>query len=138
MHEAKALAVERLRELEGMPFDELRRFVDEPLTADLIGPSGSVYRCRTYAFWDMDPEDSELMVEVTVKGRGLAFLRRYRGVEVRTPDEGAEDRPDNDPDVTSTYVVALTQAGCLAGALGVLVGLVGGFAYAVSRVARWF
>lgn len=138
MPEGKKLAEDRTREIEAMSLDELIRFVDDPVTTDLTGSSGRTYRCRMFAFWDMEPWQSELMVEVTVKGRGRAFLQRYAGIDVRMPDEGAEDRPaEHDPHVTSTFVLALTKAGCLTGAVGVLVALIGGFAYAVSRLARW-
>lgn len=141
MPEARKLAEDRLREIEAMSFEEVLRFVDEPVSTDLVGPSGRVYRCKTHAFWDMEPEDSELFVETTVKGRGVAFLQRYQGTDVRMPDGQDEQAPEGEdevgPHVMPTYQIALAKMGCLATVVATLVALVGGFAYAMSRLLRW-
>jgi len=36
---------------------------------------------KTYAFWDMEPEESELYVRVKVTGKGLRFFQRYYGLD---------------------------------------------------------
>lgn len=123
--EARDLTRDWTRELAGTPLPDVVRLVEAPVARKLTGPSGRAYRGKGYAFWDMEPYESDLYVRTKVTGRGLRFFERYYGVDVRSPERdfasfGAE------PDVSATWTENLTWAlfGLIGlAAIGVLVGL---------------
>lgn len=131
MPEAKRVAEERMREIAAMPFDDLLRFVDKPLDLQVKGASGSTYRSKTYSFWDMEPNDSDLLTRVEVTGQGLRRYQRYFGIEAREPGAGSET---GDPDVSSTWTETF---GCLTLAFFALILLLPwfvGVVYLISRI----
>jgi hypothetical protein len=103
MPEARELTEKRMREIAAMPFDVLVRFIDDPVQAEVAGPSGAPYRMKTYAFWDMEPEESELFVRVKVTGRRLRLFQRYYGLETRGPDRDFASAPGESVYVSSTW-----------------------------------
>lgn len=123
--EARALAEGRLRELSALSLEELLRFEESPVDAEVIAPSGRAYRVHTEAFWDMEPYDSFLYVQVGVSGRGLRRWDSFGGTHLRDPDGEFVQDPDEELEVSSTWVqscVCLTFAVVVLGLplLGVL------------------
>jgi hypothetical protein len=100
--EARQLAEERMREISAMSLDDLLRFEDGPVDAEITGPSGRAYRVKIYAFWDMEPYESVLYVRVKVAGMGLRGYQRYFGVETRDPDY-FEPEPEAELRVSPTW-----------------------------------
>jgi hypothetical protein len=72
--EAGSLAAARLDELRKLPYAELKSFLDNSETRELVAPSGVTYQVETYAFWD-DKNAGHLRVSVAVDDGGWrAFL----------------------------------------------------------------
>ncbi|MDQ2631887.1 MAG: hypothetical protein M3Y75_13075 [Actinomycetota bacterium] len=129
MSEARELTEERIQKLAALPVEELLRYEEQPVKERLIGPSGKAYRSHAYAFWDMEPDDSSLIVRVDLRGRGLRWWRRYHGVYLYDPEPGP-DEPPYEPDVSSTWT---ENCACLGLALIVL-GLPLSLVYAIRRL----
>jgi hypothetical protein len=109
--EARALAEDRLRELASLPIEELLRFEEQAVEEDVSGPSGASYRVRTDAFWDWDPYDSDLYVQVGVRGRGSRWWQRYGGTHLRGPENDFAPMPAEEPEVSSTWAQNFTCLG---------------------------
>lgn len=118
MSEARALAEDRLRELAALPLEELLRFEEQSADEEVTAPSGRTYRVHTDAFWDWDPYDSDLYVQVGVSGRGGRWWDRYGGTHLRGPDTEFEPDPDEESKVVSDWTQYLTCLGCLTFVLG--------------------
>jgi hypothetical protein len=73
--EARAVALERIRELRAMTWDEIRaRYLKSPKTIEVSGPSGATYQVETEAFWD-GAKEADLRVIVKVDDGGWrAFI----------------------------------------------------------------
>lgn len=121
-----------MRELSAMPLDDLVDLIDRPVETDIKDSSGRRYRSKTYAFWDMEPEESELYARVEVKGRGLRSYQRYMGVETRLPDD-----PDGeDEKVTEVFPAwheTLAWTGCGLLVLAFIAPWVLGIRYLIAR-----
>jgi hypothetical protein len=92
-HEARQIAAEKLAALERLSWDELDAYGtrDERVTA----PSGSAYRIKSAAFWDMDEWASGMELSVKVyAARGLRRLWPYKAYGGRGgPDDLVPERP---------------------------------------------
>lgn len=75
--EARALLDGKLSELENRGAEDLKRLADEPETETVATASGGAYTIKTYAFWDMIPEDSLLYVKTSVTPGG-SYIKRSR------------------------------------------------------------
>lgn len=91
-----------MRDISTMPLDELVELIEHPDEREMAGRSGGAFRVRAYAFWDMEPYESDLITRVDVRGRGLQSLQRYHGVDVRGPDADFAAFEDG-YDVSSTW-----------------------------------
>ncbi len=89
---------------------------------------------KTHAFWDMEPEESDLHVRVKVTGRGLRVFQRYVGTEVRGPENEFNSSADESGHVTTTWTESFAKA--ILGLLGIALILPWfiGVAYLVSRL----
>ena len=68
--EARAVARARVDELRRLAREELRdRYLDQPETVQIVGPSGAAYQVETLAVWD-SAEGHDLRVFVTVDDGG--------------------------------------------------------------------
>jgi hypothetical protein len=73
-NEARSLAAARLDELRKLPYPQLKRFLDNSETHDVVAPSGVTYQVETYAFWD-EKNAGHLRVCVAIDDGGWrAFL----------------------------------------------------------------
>jgi len=55
--EAREIARARLSELRRLPWEQLRRYIDDSETMEITGPSGTSYQVQTRAVWDGQPEE---------------------------------------------------------------------------------
>ncbi|MGB7685712.1 MAG: hypothetical protein WBL45_07995 [Solirubrobacterales bacterium] len=117
-----------------MPFDSLLDLVENPVETDIAVPSGQKYRSKTYAFWDMDPHDSDLFARVEVTGRGLRRHQSYFGVEVRGPEDDFAPGPAAYSEVSSTWTEKLGLAVVLLIVAVFTVPWVVGIGFLLSRV----
>ena len=102
MSEARELTEDRIQELAALPLEELLRYEEQPVKERITGPSGRSYLSHAHAFWDMEPDDSYLIVRVDMRGCGLRWWQRYNGVYLYDP-EPAPDEPAYEPEVSSTW-----------------------------------
>jgi hypothetical protein len=122
-----------MRELAAMPFDGLVELIDHPVERDIEDSSGRKYRSKAYAFWDMEPEESDLYARVHVRGRGLRRYQRYTGTETRYPgDPDADDREVGE--VFPSWHETFAWVGCGILALILIVPWFLGIAYLISRI----
>jgi hypothetical protein len=134
MAEARELTEKRMREIAAMPFDALVGFIDDPVETETTGPSGRPYRVKTYAFWDMEPEESDLYVRVKVTGRGLRLFQRYLGVDVRGPEDDFKGSSiEESVDVSATWTESLAFAILGLVVIALITSWVVGVAYLISR-----
>lgn len=129
MSEAKELTENRIRKLATLPVEELLRYEEQPVKEQVTGPSGKSYRSHTYAFWDMEPDDSLLFVRVDMRGRGLRWWQRYSGVYLYDP-EPAPDEPIETPSVSSTWSENFACAGLALVVLAIPTSLI----YAIRKL----
>jgi len=73
--EARAIALERIRELRALNWEDVRvRYLKNPEAVEVTGPSGTTYQVETEAFWD-GAKDADLRVIVSVDDGGWrAFM----------------------------------------------------------------
>jgi hypothetical protein len=129
MSEARELAKDRIQGLAALPVEELLRYEEQPVKEQITAPSGRTYLSHTYAFWDMEPDDSYLIVRVDMRGRGMRWWQRYHGTYWYDP-EPAPDEPAYEPAVSSTWS---ENCACLGLALIVL-GLPLSLIYAIRKL----
>lgn len=125
MSETKELTEDRIQKLAALPVEELLRYEEQPVKEQVTGPSGKSYRSHTYAFWDMEPDDSYLIVRVDLRGRGLRWWQRYNGVYLYDPEPATED-PGEEPEVSSTWAENFACAGLAVIVLGLPLSLLYG------------
>lgn len=89
-----------MREISVMSLDALVELIEHPIERRIAGRSGGTFRARTYAFWDGESYESDLITRVDVRGLGLQSFQRYHGVDVRGPDSAAFEGCG---DVSSTW-----------------------------------
>lgn len=115
-----------------MPFDALVELIDRPVETNIKDSSGRRYRSKTYAFWDMEPDESELYARVETRGRGLRRYQRYVGVETRLPgDAGLDD--EEGVEVFPAWHETLAWTGCGLFVLALIVPWILGLRYLISR-----
>lgn len=117
-----------------MPFDQLLQLIEEPVETVLAGESGRRYRAKTYAFWDMDPHESELYTRVQVSGRGLYRYQRYYGVHIRMPDGESAEEPIDAGGVSSAWTENLAWTGLAIVVIALIAPWFVGVAYLLSTV----
>jgi hypothetical protein len=127
--EAKELTEDRIQRLAALPVEELLRYEEQPVKEQVTGPSGRSYRSHTYAFWDMEPDDSFLFVRVDMRGRGLRWWQRYSGVYLYDP-EPVPHEPTLEPKVSSTWTENFACLGLAVVALGLPLSLI----YAIRKL----
>jgi hypothetical protein len=133
MSEARWLAEERMREVSAMPLDALVELIEHPAEAEVSGRSGGAFRVRTYAFWDMEPYESDLIVRADVRGRGLRALDRYHGIDLRGPD--TDFTPSEEyVDISSTWSENLAWAIFVVVLGALLAPILFGVRYVASRL----
>lgn len=76
-NEARALLRSELLALEARGRSELRNLVDSSERKNVIAGSGREYRVTSSAFWDNEPDESNMYVDVVVRRVG-GFLSRPR------------------------------------------------------------
>ncbi|HEV2728299.1 MAG TPA: hypothetical protein VGV34_08395 [Solirubrobacterales bacterium] len=130
MSEARELTEDRIRKLAALPLQDLLRYEEHPVREQVTGSSGRSYRIHTYAFWDMDPGQSDLFVRVDLRGTGLRRWQRYHGIQLRWPEENAGAESPDPPKVSSTWT---ENCACLTLALIVL-GLPLSALYAIRKL----
>lgn len=121
-----------MRELSAMPLDALAELVERPVETTVKDSSGRKYRAKTYAFWDMEPGESEICARVEVRGRGLRSYQRYTGIETRLPGERDADTEDA-AEVFSAWRETAAWTGCGLFVLAFLVPWVLGIRYLITR-----
>lgn len=131
MSEARRLTEEKMRAVSAMPLGALVELIEHPDVVDFNGPSGRRYRSKTYAFWDMEPEESELFVRTELRGRGLRSYQRYVGVETREPNDS--NGGTGEGDVSSAWVENAAWTSCGLLVLAVLIPWILGIRYLISR-----
>jgi hypothetical protein len=134
MAEARELARKRLGEMATMPFDELLQLIDHPVDSEAIGPSGKRYRSKTFAFWDMEPHESDLYARVQVRGQGLRRYQRYYGVETRSPENEFRPYEEDRDGVSSSWTENFAWAAFGLLLLALAVPWFVGVGYLISKI----
>jgi hypothetical protein len=84
--EARRIALERVAELRGLSWIDLRdRYLDQPETVERLGASGVTYQVETEAFWD-GAEGADIRVIVGVDDGRLRAFMPLTEVFIMAPD----------------------------------------------------
>jgi hypothetical protein len=88
--EATDVAEARLSKLRSLPYsDLLRRYSldegNEPVWEETVGPSGTQYNLKLYAFWDGDPPNLRVWVNAD-DGTPSGFSRPVSSAFIVAPD----------------------------------------------------
>lgn len=95
---ARGLLVAKLLDLEARGGRNLARLVEAPEVERVAAPGGGSFEVAATAFWDVEPGDSDLYVEVAVSPSGSIFRRSRKSGLVVDPYTGETVRYSNFPD----------------------------------------